>query len=693
MFPSVLDGAGMRAAAREPRWAGRFGSMALVYSVVFIGAVTALLTWQASDRLRTFSSVQRELARAAVEGAVSQIGVRINELRRSVRLLAHEEASLLRRLAAGPDDPAEFAALEARIQSFFPEVFAFTLVDGFGDILLDRGEVLVGDVCRLDIAEFVLHDFRQSLRLHPHPLGSHFDIMVPVPGAGEELVFFVSFAPDSLARVLADAQPPGHQLVLVTESAGGEMVVDVSPGHWRTIHEEPALISPERWREALFQAPVPGTAWLLADLPEPGLFESRRAEVWGQTAALMAGVLLAAGIMMAWSWQTERRRLAAERLLRDSHATLSAVVESVADGVYLKDREGRYRLVNRAYARTLGLRPGALLGRTDMDVLDPESARRNREAESWVVRSGRLHAREEAADGERTVLVTRAPVRTDNGEVTGVVGLRQDITELKRAEEVVRRHQLELAHVDRLSIIGELATGLAHELNQPLGAVVNYARASLNLVRRGVLDRARLEAALEETVAQALRGSEIVRKAREFVRKGQPRFVCTDPHELVLQTLNFAEAELRARRVRAETVMDIGPGLRVRCDRIQIEQVLLNLVFNALEAMEQAGPHPRRLRVRVGLSARTVRITVADSGPGLSEKACSRVFEPFYTTRPDGTGMGLAICRTIVESHGGHIEVQCRGELGGAAFEISLPLDDSCHGEATGETTGLFGRR
>jgi PAS domain S-box-containing protein len=682
----------MRRVARRSRWIARFGAQALVYSAMFIGVVTSLLAWQATDRLHTFAMVQRELAAAAVEGAVSQIGVRVNELRRSVRLVAFEEAPLLRRLAAAPDDPAEFAALQARIQSFFPEVFAFTLVDGFGDLLLEHGQDLVGDVCRLDIGDFVLHEHRQSLKLHPHPLGSHFDVMVPVPGSDEELVFFVSFSPDSLARVLADAQPPGHHLYLVTESAGGDMVVDVAPGYWRTIHEEPRLIGAARWREALYQAPVPGTAWLLADLPEPGLFEAKRAAVWTETAMLMAAVLLAAGLMMAWSWSTERRRLAAERLLRDSHATLSAVVEGVADGVYLKDREARYRLVNRAYARAVGRTPAALLGRTDAEVLDPETAARNREAEAQVLRTGRLQTREEAAGAQRTVLVTRAPVRTDTGEISGVVGLRQDITELKRAEDVLRRHQLELAHVDRLSIIGELATGLAHELNQPLGAVVNYARASLNLVRSGAPDLGRLEEALEETVAQARRSSEIVRKAREFVRKGQPQLVCTDPAELVRQTLAFAEAELRARRVAVELALETGPDLRVRCDRIQMEQVLLNLIFNAVEAMEDAGSRPRRLRIGLARAGRTARITVADSGPGIADTACARVFEPFYTTRPEGTGMGLAICRTIVEAHGGHIDVQCRGELGGAAFEISLPLEEPCDGDVTRGFTSLSGR-
>ncbi len=665
--------------------------MALVYSAVFVGVVAWLLAWQAIDRLRTFGVVQRELAVAAVDGAVSQIGIRVNELRRSVRLLAVEEALRLRRLAAGPDEPREFATLQARIQSFFPEVFAFTLVDGFGDLLLEYGQDLVGDVCRLDIGDFVLHDHRQLLRLHPHPLGSHFDIMVPVPGAGDELVFFVSFTPDSLARVLADAQPPGHRLALVTE-AGGGMVVDVAPGYWRIVEEPPRRVDARHWRRALYRRPVPGTAWRLVDLPEPGLFAQKRAEVWGETAALMAGVLLAAALMMAWSWRTERRRLEAERLLRDSHATLSAVVEGVADGVFLKDRQGRYRLVNRAYARGLGRRPEALIGRTDAELLGPAEAARNREAELQVLRTGRLQTREEEAPGDRTVLATRAPVRTDSGEITGVVGLRQDITELKQAEEVLRRHQTELAHVDRLSIIGELATSLAHELNQPLGAVVNYARASLNLVRAGHSDRRRLEQALEETVAQARRGSEIVRKAREFVRKGQPQLVCTDPRELVRQTLAFARTELRARKVAVDLTLNEGPALQVRCDRIQMEQVLLNLIFNAVEAMEGAGAGRRRLRVELTRTGRTVRISVADSGPGIEETACARVFEPFYTTRAEGTGMGLAICRTIVEAHGGHIEVRCRGALGGAEFAISLPLEEPCHGETRRESTSLSGR-
>ena len=692
MFPSGLDGAGMQRASGS-RWMGRTGPMALAYSVVFIGVVAALLTWQAQERLHGFSAVQRELAAGAVSGAVSQIGVRVSELNRSVRILAVEEAPRLRRLASGAGDAGDLAALRRRVQAFFPEVFAFTLVDGFGEILIDSGHDLVGDVCRLDIADFVLHGHQQVLRLHPHPLGSHFDIMVPVPGrpGAQELVFFISLSPESLTRVLADAQPPGHRLVLVTEGAGGQAVVDVSAQSWREAEEPVEVIPAAQWVRALYQAPVPGTAWILADLPEAGLFEEERERVWSETAVLMVGVVLAAGLMMVWSWRTERRRMSAERLLRDSHATLSAVVEAMADGVYLKDRAGHYRLVNEAYARSLGRSRSALLGRTDMEVLDPETAERNRSIEHWVMRSGRVDMREEPADGDRTVLGTRAPVYNDAGQVAGVVGVRQDVTELKQAEEVLRRHQLELAHVDRLSIIGELATGLAHELNQPLGAVVNYAKASLKLVRQGTPDRQRLEQVLEETVNQAMRGSEIVRKTREFVRKGQPHFVCTDLEELVRQAAGFAASELRARKVSMEIVAT-EVGIQVRCDRIQLEQVLLNLIFNALEAMEDAQLVPRRLRLTITRSGRNACILVADSGPGLDRAQCARVFEPFYTTRREGTGMGLAICRTIVEAHGGHIDVQCRGELGGAVFEVSLPLEETCDEEMPRESTGLSGR-
>jgi PAS domain S-box-containing protein len=262
------------------------------------------------------------------------------------------------------------------------------------------------------------------------------------------------------------------------------------------------------------------------------------------------------------------------------------------------------------------------------------------------------------------------PLRGPDGGITGTIGVALDITERKRAEDLVRQ-LADLAHFSRLSLMGEMATGLAHELNQPLTAITNYARGCIRRIRTGAIDSPALLEALNEVAGQAARAGEIIHWIRNFVRRREPECVPLALPDLLRNALRIVEPDLRSHRVAAR--LDLSDGLpQVRVDRIQIEQVVLNLMRNAVEAMASVGS-PRELTLSARHDGRArVEVAVADTGCGLKDDLVERVFDPFFTTKPQGLGMGLAISRSIVEAHGGRLWYAAN-QPRGVVFLFTLP--------------------
>ncbi len=255
------------------------------------------------------------------------------------------------------------------------------------------------------------------------------------------------------------------------------------------------------------------------------------------------------------------------------------------------------------------------------------------------------------------------------------MGISTDITDRKRAEEQARRHQAELAHVLRLGTIDEMAAGFAHEINQPLGAVANYAQGAVLRLRNGSMQPGDLLPILEAMAHEALRAGEIVRRVRELARKEPSEQEPCNLNALVRDSAQVIEGE--ARQLGVQVLLDLAPELSpVVCNGVQVEQVILNLLRNALEAMQGDADPRGRVTVRSAPAGRDgVEISVHDNGVGLPEPPTD-VFAPFYSTKARGLGMGLSISRSIVEAHHGHMCAMSNPD-GGSTFSFTLPCGEA----------------
>ncbi|HOB61094.1 MAG TPA: PAS domain-containing protein [Candidatus Competibacteraceae bacterium] len=266
------------------------------------------------------------------------------------------------------------------------------------------------------------------------------------------------------------------------------------------------------------------------------------------------------------------------------------------------------------------------------------------------------------------------PMHDEYGHVHRVVGLAEDITTRKLAEDQLRRQQTELAKTSRLSLAVELASNLAHDLNQPLAAIVAYTQACLGLLRQDKADPRELTGTLEEVVNQGLRAGSIIRHLRELVQKNPTASQSTlDLNTLIHRVIHYAQLELRQASVTLKLeLMDQLPA--VLADDLQIQLVVLYLARNAIEAMHESNDGPRLLTLRTTLQDKnTALVTVQDTGPGLSKEAACRLFQPFFSTKPGGMGLGLSVSRSIVESQGGKLWATPHADRG-ISFHFTLPL-------------------
>jgi signal transduction histidine kinase len=263
------------------------------------------------------------------------------------------------------------------------------------------------------------------------------------------------------------------------------------------------------------------------------------------------------------------------------------------------------------------------------------------------------------------------PAVNDAGELD-YVGTVMDVSGRRRADEALRDAQAELARVTRITAMGELAASIAHEINQPLAAVVTNSDASLRWLSNDPPDLEEARAALRRTVRDANRASDVIKRIRALITRDEPAHAELDLNDVIGEVLALTQSEIDRRNVTVQT--DLPGGLPpIRGDRVQLRQVILNLILNALEAIGPVTSRPRALRISSQTeNAGAVLVSVEDSGVGLDPTTAGRLFEPFFTTKPGGVGMGLAISRSIIEAHGGRVWAS-PGAAHGAVFRFSLP--------------------
>jgi two-component system sensor kinase FixL len=390
---------------------------------------------------------------------------------------------------------------------------------------------------------------------------------------------------------------------------------------------------------------------------------------------LLLFALAASGLMLGGAVGERHRLLSA---LAESERRRAAILNTARDGVLTIDGQGQIQSINAAVERLLECQGDRLIGHDVREFVDgpPDllaRLRRITDAPAGAASCWELDARR--SDGE-VVPIELSVGRSDppGGEQYTLVV--RDVSLRRKAEARAREHQAELAHVSRVSLAGEMAAGLAHELSQPLTAVNAFARGCLRLLVGAPPEPVLLREGLAEVVQQAERAGDVLDRLREFVRGGGYRPVLTKIELLVDAAVSLTRMDATQQQV--EITAQIDPGLpAVLADRIQIEQVLLNLLRNAMDAMEEASTEQRSVVVSARRKGRhAVEITVADSGPGVATEITDRIFEPFVTTKALGMGMGLSISHSIVESHGGSLRLGRNGPSG-AVLLFDLPTAEA----------------
>jgi two-component system, LuxR family, sensor kinase FixL len=276
-------------------------------------------------------------------------------------------------------------------------------------------------------------------------------------------------------------------------------------------------------------------------------------------------------------------------------------------------------------------------------------------------------------DGTQVVVASRWALQLDGeGKPVAVLETNNDITERKGAEEALHKAQAELAHVARVATLGEMSASIAHEVNQPLAALITNADACLRWLARSSPDLDEARAAVERIIRDGRRASEVIGRVRALVKKSPPRKDWHSINDIILEVIALTRSEMHRNRVSLQTQLSDDVPL-ILGDRIQLQQVILNLIINAVEAMSGVSEGPRELLVVSGKDeSQGVLIAVRDSGPGLDPESLDRLFAAFYTTKPQGMGMGLAISRSIIEAHGGRLWATLNASRG-AVFQFTLP--------------------
>lgn len=364
-----------------------------------------------------------------------------------------------------------------------------------------------------------------------------------------------------------------------------------------------------------------------------------------------------------------------EAALRESEHKLNLIINTIPAMAWSCTPDGRLEYFNRNLIDYVGMPFDEIVGFGFYRMFHPDDVEPMRAAWDEIVASKisrPVDARIRRADGEyRWFNLRQSPLLDADGNVVRWYGVVVDIEDRKRAEESLRQSQSDLAHVTRMTATGELAVSIAHEVNQPLMAIVTSAGTCLRWLQPGHTDLEQARMAAERVVRDGHRAGDIITSIRAMAQKSPARMEQTDLQGALHEVLSLLTGELQRREI--EVGLDMGElPIEVVGDRTQLQQVVLNLVMNSAEAMT-ASPRAKRIAIRCAVQKQRVIVSISDTGRGVPVGELDRIFEAFYSTKADGIGMGLSICRSIVEAHGGRIWASEAENGGGSVFSFTLP--------------------
>jgi two-component system sensor histidine kinase DctS len=634
----------------------------------WIPGVTVVLLLGATSFLLTLSDSQ-ERAEAQDELVTDSVWVR-----QSLQFQLEREAEALELIAQDLGDKSlSRGTLEARLQVFLRrgrESLAVFLADPAAATSLSvardasvASPDLLGSVPPAAIEAAMERAGRAGKAVFSPPFAAPWGagLVLVAPVKGEPRTFLMAVY--GLERLIDDMVPwafaQSHE-VSIADVTGTVRARRAAAGRGRGIYTHQVLLE------------IPGTSLLL------GTNSLKGPPDW-ITNVIRGGMFALAFLLFGslWAlWRDVRRRVAAEHRLRDEVAFRRAMGDSAVIGLRARDMKGRVTFANPAFCRMVGLAEDSLVGCTPpMPYWTPERMDEYQERVDRVLSGQATTAPYETvfqrADGRRfPVVIYDAPLRDADGEQAGWMSSIIDVTEEKQAEEYQRQQQERLQTAARLTTMGEMASSLAHELNQPLGAITSYLAGSINLLERGDVPREELLAALAKAGAQARRAGQVIRRVHEFVRKQEPKRVPVE----VTAFLDDCRAliDLQARRDGVRVEVTVEPGLPpVHGDPVLLQQVILNLTRNGIDAMAGCPSERRRLEISATRLGAWVRIAVRDFGSGIDDSLADQIFSPFFTTKSEGMGMGLSICRSIVELHDGRMDFRRLAD--GTEFHLQLP--------------------
>jgi PAS domain S-box-containing protein len=381
-------------------------------------------------------------------------------------------------------------------------------------------------------------------------------------------------------------------------------------------------------------------------------------------------------VLIACEDITEKKQ--ADEKIRQSEARLryqASLLDLTHDAIFVRDLDDVIIYWNRGAEQLYGWSSEEAVGRVSHEVLRTEFPQPLGEIIATVLSTGRwdgelIHRKR---DGTPVLAASRWSLqRNAQGEPAGVMETNNDITRRKQAEDALRRAQSELARASTLTTMGQLVGSIAHELRQPLAAIAMNGGATLRWLNRESPDLSEAREAASRIVREAHRADEVIRRLRALLEKSELQREPFGMNDAIHEVLELAQGELRRNGVSVQT--DLAPDLPpILGDRVQLQQVLLNLIVNAMEAMALVEDRPKLLVIRTGAAeVDDVSVAVEDTGPGLDPTAAPRIFDPFFTTKANGLGIGLSICRSIVEAHGGELSASPRSPHG-TVFRFTVP--------------------